>query len=239
MHRRGPVAGRREDTPMHVPRRSPRARCGFTLIEILIVVAVMALLAGAAIPVASKALTTAARRATREELVRIGIAAQEYFRDTDAAPACVRDLEEDAGVRGWNGPYLPASASDWRCDAWSRVYRVKTAADVVTIASAGPDASAETADDVRVQVDLTPIRRERTRDELESIRQAIALYVGLHGSEAALPATWTTASKTLADAGFLGDAEVYANDGWGNPYVGDSEGRAPITRVISTSLATE
>ncbi|MCY2960922.1 MAG: prepilin-type N-terminal cleavage/methylation domain-containing protein [Planctomycetota bacterium] len=223
---------------------APTARGGFTLLEILIVVAVMAMLAGAAIPVASKALSSAARKATREELVQLGTAAQEYFRDTGVAPAQILDLERKGDADGWAGPYLAgamqdplATSSGYTTDAWSRAYRAKTTGDVMTITSAGPDAALDTDDDVRIQVDFTPIRREETLADLKTINQAITLYNGLHGADQPLPGTWSKALGMLVTAGFLPEAESYTNDAWGNAYVGDPDGKSPLVRAASTSIA--
>jgi len=229
---------------MRTPSSVPAGRRGFTLLEILIVVAVMAMLAGAAIPVASKALSSAARKATREELVQLGAAAQEYFRDTNEAPEEILDLERWTDAPGWAGPYLSgamqdqlASQSGYTTDAWSRDYRVKTVGDVLSITSAGPDAALDTDDDVRIQVDFTPIRRAETLEELKTINQAVTLYNGLHGADKPLPATWKKALSTLVGANFLPDDPGYLEDAWGDEYVGDPAGKGPLVRVASTSVA--
>jgi len=223
----------------------PTSRRGFTLLEILIVVAVMALLAGAAIPVASKALSSAARKATREELVQIGLAAQEYFRDMNVAPREIQDLERASAAAGWSGPYLaraqsdqPPTVSGYSSDAWSRDYRVKLSGDTLTITSAGADAALDTADDVRIQVDFTPIRREQTLEELAAINRAVTLYNGLRGLDAPLPGSWKRALAKLVEARFLPDMDAYADDAWGNPYHGDPDGQFPLMRVASVSIAS-
>ncbi len=223
----------------------PIARRGFTLLEILIVVAVMAMLAAAAIPVASKALSSAARKATREELVQVGAAAQEYFRDTNVAPQEILDLERDSSATGWAGPYLAGAMQDqlavgssYATDAWSRDYRLKLAGDVMTITSSGADAALDTDDDVRLQVDFTPIRREETLEELETINRAVMLYNGVHGVDAPLSSAWKSALTKLVDSGFLPDFDAYAEDAWGNLYVGDPVGKSPLVRVASSSVAS-
>ncbi len=222
----------------------PQAERGFTLIEILIVIAIMAMLAGAAIPLASKALTSAARKATREELVQVGAGAQEYFRDTNRAPKEVLDLQRKSTAHGWAGPYVSAALQDplattspYSTDAWSRAYRVKVSGDVLTIKSSGPDASFDTDDDVKIQVDFTPIRREVTLEELKTINQAIGLYNGLYGADKPLLATWKKSLTMLVDAGFLPEYDAYFSDSWGNPYVGEPEGTSPLVKVASISIA--
>lgn len=222
----------------------PKAERGFTLIEILVAVAIMAMLAGAAIPVASKALSSAARKATREELVQVGAAAQEYFRDTNQSPKKVLDLERKSKAPGWAGPYVSgamqdplATTSPYTTDAWSREYRAKVSGDVLTITSAGPDASFDTDDDVKIQVDFTPIRREETLEELKTLNQAIGLYNGLYGADKPLPSAWKKSLTMLVDAGFLPDYDVYYSDSWGNAYVGEPDGKSPLVKVASSSIA--
>jgi len=212
------------------------ARRGFTLLESLIVVAVVALLASAAIPMASKALSSAARKATRTELVQLGVAAQDCFRETGAAPASIEDLK--------SGHYLPETvaqgarpALDPARDAWSRAYRFKRSGDVLSITSAGPDAAMDTPDDVHILVDFTPIRREQTLAELEAIQRAITLHDGLHGSDTPRPATWSAVLCTLVEGGFLESAEPYGTDAWGNPYEARPEGTSRLGRIVSTSIA--
>ncbi len=117
-------------------RASPgrRARAGFTLTEVLVAVAVLAVLAGAAVPVTGKVLRAGRISATKQEMAGLAKAIRAYGTDYGHSPARLmwgrfpaentgggaypailgRDLEEDlAGVgwdlayrQGWNGPYI-------------------------------------------------------------------------------------------------------------------------------------
>ena len=233
--------------------RARRARRGFTLLESLIVVAVVALLASAAIPMASKALTSAARKATRTELVQLGVAAQDYFRDTGAAPASIEELQR---ARYLDVPDADVSApsADFATDAWSRAYRLKRSGDVLSITSSGPDAAADTADDVHVLVDFTPIRREVTLAELETIQRALEIHAAAAGSSssaepcpssaagsAVVGATscppWSETLAALVSAGLLEGDERYRADAWGNPYEARPDGSSLFGRIVSTSIA--
>lgn len=221
------------------------ARRGFTLLESLIVVAVVVLLASAAIPMASKAFSNAARKATRDELVQIGAAMQDYFRDTGSAPASIADIERGSEAAGRAGPYLlrasvdtQAAVPDFTTDAWSRDYRLKLSGDVLSITSAGPDAVLDTADDLRILVDFTPIRREQTLEELAAIHQAIARHDGRPGSSEPLPGEWSQALAQLVAGGFLPAAAPYRADAWGNPYEGVRDAASRLVRVVSTSIAS-
>ena len=67
-------------------------RAGFSMLEMIVVIAIMAVIAGAAVPVTSKVLTYQARKATRGELQLLSDASAEFFRDTRTLPADLADL---------------------------------------------------------------------------------------------------------------------------------------------------
>ena len=107
-----------------------KASGGFTLLEMIIVISIMAIVAGAAIPLASAAINSKARRATLSELEGLQSAAAEYFRDTGVLPSSTADMEQNPSVAGWTGPYLAAFSIDrnsglsqYAVDAWSQPYR--------------------------------------------------------------------------------------------------------------------
>ena len=115
-------------------RSRRRHQSGFTLLELVVVMAILTLLAGAALPVASRAIDRAARRATRAELDLIGQATVEFVRDTLQAPETLADLVRPGtpSVQGWSGPYLSRGMADprtgapgWEVDGWSRPYVVE------------------------------------------------------------------------------------------------------------------
>jgi prepilin-type N-terminal cleavage/methylation domain-containing protein len=239
--------GMRQTSSTPLQSRPPAhsvARAGFTVLEAMIAIAVLAMLAAAAIPVATRAITSSARKSTRVELVQLGSAARSYFRDTSAAPRRIRDFVHAPDATGWAGPYLPDTDGhdpegswDFASDAWSHEYRLANAGDVLTITSAGPDAALDTRDDVRIHIDFTPIRRAETLAELEAIQRAVELYDEALGAGAPLCADWSRSLAALVDAGFLSDRETYATDAWGNPYVGEPVGREPLVLVVSTSIS--
>ena len=225
-------------------RHRSAARRGFTLLELIVAVAILAILAGAAIPVTAKALAYKARQATRQEIGLLGEAAGEYFRDTGALPATVGDLLVDPGAPGWSGPYLPGVVADqlsgqvgYAVDAWSRPYRVTTSGDTITLASAGDDADFGGQDDIELAIDVTWIRRETTLEQLLVINQAIVLYNGQHQLSDPLPANWPVALDKLVARGFLPGPEGLRVDGWGDPFVETPRGSAPVVRVDSPHLS--
>lgn len=227
---------------MNHARTPRRARRGFTLIELIVAVAILAVLVGAAVPVSSKVLSYKARMATRQELQLLADATVEYFRDTRQFPATVGALLVSSGASGWSGPYLPGvvadhvtGASGYEKDAWSRSYVVSRSGDVVTIRSIGEDARANTADDLLIQSNVTFVRREETLSELKILNQTIALYNAQYQTTAPLSSTWSTAFNTLVSQGLLPNDSDYLSDGWGQAYRATVPG-GPLVELSSPSL---
>lgn len=230
---------------MRLPHEPTRAnatrRAGFTLLEIVVAVSILAILAGAAVPIAARALTSSARKATSDELVVLSRAALEYFRDVGKAPTKLAQLEASTAT-GWAGPYLPGAMSDpvagksgYLSDAWSRAYTL-VSNGTLTITSRAQDGELGTEDDLSIEVDFTPIRREETLAELAVLNQAIRLYNGVHQASDPLPVTWKTALAKIVAKGFLPSSTDHRTDAWGDAYVAKPAGLAPLVEIRSTHL---
>jgi len=217
---------------------------GFSLLEMVVVVAIMSIIVGAAIPVTSKVMTYQARKATREELGALSDAAAEYLRDTLVHPSTIADLVIDPSVSGWSGPYLPGVVDDslsgkigYEVDAWSRDYSVSSSADVLTISSQGEDGTWSTSDDLEIEVDASPLRRSETRDRLAIANNAVQRYNAEKApSDPILPANWTSARSILISAGYLPNDSRYQTDAWGDDLVEDPVGGLPVVKVDSANL---
>lgn len=231
---------------MHVPQFSSAryARRAFTLIELVIVIAILAILTGAAVPMASKFLESKARAATRAELEQLSAAALEYFRDTGSLPTSVEALLSGASASGWAGPYLSvqssepwSGANDVQVDAWALAYRFQIlAASRLEIASAGPDRSFGDETDIVFSVDVTPVRREKTRAQLATLNTAIRSYNAEYLPDDPLSTKYATLLTRLVSTGFLPAAAGFQVDAWGSAFVPDPAGKSPVVAVASPNL---
>lgn len=220
-----------------------RARAGFTLLEMIIVISIMAIVAGAAVPLASMAINSKARRATVDELEGLQLAVGEYFRDTGQLPSAISDMEQDPGVGGWTGPYLQAFSLDrnsglsqYSVDAWSQSYTLSASGSVLTITSPGQGGALGDGNDISMTVDVTPIRREQTLAKLKIVNQAIQKYNDTWLDSDPLPATYSTVLTKLVSKGYLPSTTPFDSDGWGDPLVPDPAGLSPVVQVTSSHL---
>ena len=127
---------------------SPRHRqSGFTLLEILVVIAILGLLIGLVAPAALRQLGGARVSVARQSLERIGTVLDLYKLDVGSYPTTEQGLaalvEQPAGVAAWNGPYLKGAAP---VDPWSHPwsYRMPSSRSGhdYDLCSAGPNGNA-------------------------------------------------------------------------------------------------
>ncbi len=125
---------------LSTPRR--RARGGFTLIELVVVIVILAILAAVIVPrffgrtedaKVSNAITTVK---TLDQAIDM------FNADTGGFPASLEDLiNRPSELKGWNGPYLK-NQTNVPLDPWGHPYAYKHPGDNgrdYDIASAGPD----------------------------------------------------------------------------------------------------
>ncbi len=213
---------------------------GFTLMEIIIAVAVMAILAGTIAPLAFRQLEAAKEEATRRELQAIQDAVTEYHGDTGRLPITLAGLVSDDGRAGWTGPYLGA---DWNDpvnqvsrDAFELDYTYALnptvipagAADLI-IASGGLNRSIDllsggswdlsaisSVDDIVMHLSATRLNRDKQREtlrELESLAESSRRY---WTDNSAFPANLSLLMGTYHDPGYLDES---FDDEWGNAYL--------------------
>lgn len=104
-----------------------RAEGGFTLLEILVVIAILGLLIGLVAPAALRQLGGARLSVARQSIERIGGVLDLYKLDVGAYPTTEEGLRAlvhpPTGVARWSGPYLKG---DVPVDAWNHPYTYRS-----------------------------------------------------------------------------------------------------------------
>jgi general secretion pathway protein G len=127
------------------------AEQGFTLVELLVVLAILAMIVALVTPQVIKYLARAKVDAAKIEIQNIGAALDLYRLDMSRYPLQQEGLqaliEAPAGVDRWSGPYLKQKKTP--IDPWGHayVYRFPGAHGEYDLYSVGPDAPTGTAGD--------------------------------------------------------------------------------------------
>jgi general secretion pathway protein G len=104
--------------------RIAAAQAGFTLLEILVVIAILGLLIGLVAPAALRQLGGARVSVARQSIERLGGILDMYKLDTGSYPSTDQGLQalvvKPSDVAGWNGPYVRGEGLP--VDAWSHPY---------------------------------------------------------------------------------------------------------------------
>lgn len=127
---------------------------GFTLVELLVVLAIIALIATLAAPQVLRYLGSARTNAAKAQIRNIESALELYYVDNAKYPTAEEGLSAlvtaPAGDDRWNGPYLKGTSG--LSDPWGKPYSYEVKADAswVSIRTFGrdgkPDGSGEDQD---------------------------------------------------------------------------------------------
>ena len=151
----------------------------YTLIELVIVVIIIALLAGIAIPAIGNLIRNSKIKATEKEINQLvkaivgdsDLGVLGYLDEVGSMPTSFSNLYSSSGLSpynpftrtGWNGPYIDLSKKDIDgdgviganeydilYDAWGSAYVYNSVAETIT--SNGPDKTNSTGDDIVVNI---------------------------------------------------------------------------------------
>ena len=91
---------------------------GFTLVELLLVLVILALIAGLVLPGIIGKAESAKAKAASSQISRISMSVESYYLDTGNVPSSLDELvNQPSGACGWNGPYIKNSLLK---DPWGR-----------------------------------------------------------------------------------------------------------------------
>ncbi|MBM4117536.1 prepilin-type N-terminal cleavage/methylation domain-containing protein [bacterium] len=215
---------------------------GFTLLEVIIAIAIIGIMIGAIAPVAHRQLVAAREDATRQELERLRGALAAYYEDVGAFPGeggGLAGLVGTGGPAGWQGPYLESGDDDpaaaVRTDAFGQDYVYDLAPSVtpagaadLIVASPGANrrlelrtggtwqlGNASTVDDIVLAIATGPLDRDK---RLASLAELEALAAGArrhYQDHSSFPAQLADLSGSYVDPGFAGDS---FEDDWRQAY---------------------
>ena len=100
--------------------KSSGAQRGFTLVELLLVLVILALIAGLVLPGIIGKAEGAKVRAASSQISRISMSVESFYLDTGSTPDSLSELVNEPGdVSGWTGPYIKNSILK---DPWGKEY---------------------------------------------------------------------------------------------------------------------
>jgi general secretion pathway protein G len=94
---------------MYMHKRGNRARTGFTLVELLVVIVILSILAGIVGPRLFGQVDRAKWNLTKPSIRDIEAAIDAYFMNCGEYPSGLNNLLTNPGLNSWTGPYLKPS----------------------------------------------------------------------------------------------------------------------------------
>ena len=146
-------------TPTSVPVREPsrrkHAKAGFTLVEVLIVLAIISLIVGLVGPRVLGYLGNSRVKSTHVQIESFKSALELYFLDAGRYPTTAEGLKAlvtaPSSAPGWAGPYL--RGTNVPADPWSNPYRYASpgqhgAYDIISLGADSREGGTDDAADI-------------------------------------------------------------------------------------------
>ncbi|HWK15083.1 MAG TPA: type II secretion system major pseudopilin GspG [Rhizobiaceae bacterium] len=128
-------------------RTRRRRRAGFTLVEMLVVLAIIGLISALVGPRVLSQLTDSRERAAKLQIEAFSSALDIFFIDVGRYPVENEGLgalmQKPSSVQVWNGPYLRGDRVP--LDPWGREYRYASDGRTFQISTLGPDGTGASA----------------------------------------------------------------------------------------------
>lgn len=97
----------------------PKSQAGFSLIELIVAISILAVIMGLVVPAVFKQAAKAKKQTTRIAIENVINAIKEFHNDTSVYPAALADLKvkpaDERMARRWEGPYIDKEPND----AWN------------------------------------------------------------------------------------------------------------------------
>ncbi|HET6203626.1 MAG TPA: prepilin-type N-terminal cleavage/methylation domain-containing protein [Planctomycetota bacterium] len=209
---------------------SATRRRGFTLLELLVSLAIVALLAGTALPLLRKSEEEGDRMETADRMRRIDAAVLAFLEDCGRLPASLADLQtEPTPNEGWCGRYLadrfvsgiPDGRSEPDRDAWGRPFEYEpTSPTRARLRSAGSNGAPGDGDDLVKSIEGAPVFRTERRRRLEVLNTALVAFLRQYRKALDFPSNtdFEAVRSTLVDCGLLNADPRYRADPLGRPF---------------------
>lgn len=101
---------------MVAPRRQGRLEAGFTLIELMVVMAIIVILAGIGVASYTNSITRSKEAVLKEDLYRMRDALDQFFADKGKYPSGLDELVQDKYLRAIPVDPFTQSADSWQTE---------------------------------------------------------------------------------------------------------------------------